>query len=139
MGLNSKKNDNFLRAGFFARERLQSNSAGILSNPINFTDPFEGVSSMLNRRSYFACVLFLAIFVSGFSSAIFAQSDTLHLVGLKGKVTVTRDERGIPYTEATNDEDLNFAQGYITASDRLWQMDVLRRTTRGEMSDLVTV
>ena len=47
-----------------------------------------------------------------------------------------RDERGIPYIEAANDEDLYFAQGYVTASDRLWQMDLQRRTARGELSEI---
>ena len=74
------------------------------------------------------CVLFL-------SAASLAQS-TLRVAGLKDKVTVHRDERSIPYIEANNDHDLYFAQGYITASDRLWQMDVLRRTARGELAEI---
>ncbi|MDT7687695.1 MAG: penicillin amidase [Acidobacteriota bacterium] len=60
----------------------------------------------------------------------------VHLQGLKKSVTVRRDERGIPYIEASNEEDLYFAQGYVTASDRLWQMDLLRRTARGELSEI---
>lgn len=56
--------------------------------------------------------------------------------GLKEKVTVRRDERGIPYIEATNPADLYFAQGYITASDRLWQMELYRRVARGETSEI---
>src|SRR5213078_4171198 len=64
------------------------------------------------------------------------SSQTLQLRGLRDRVTVRRDERGIPYIEATNDADLYFAQGYITASDRLWQMDLLRRTVRGELSEI---
>ena len=61
---------------------------------------------------------------------------SLQLRGLRDRVTVRRDERGIPYIEATNDADLYFAQGYVTASDRLWQMDLLRRTVRGELSEI---
>ncbi|HYX31037.1 MAG TPA: penicillin acylase family protein [Pyrinomonadaceae bacterium] len=61
---------------------------------------------------------------------------TLSIAGLRAPVTVRRDERGIPYIEATNDDDLYFAQGYITASDRLWQMDLLRRNVRGEMAEI---
>jgi penicillin amidase len=49
---------------------------------------------------------------------------------------VRRDGRGVPYIEAANDEDLMFAQGYVTASDRLWQMDLLRRTARGELAEI---
>ncbi|HSK63791.1 MAG TPA: penicillin acylase family protein [Pyrinomonadaceae bacterium] len=52
-------------------------------------------------------------------------------------MTITRDERGIPYIEAKNDEDLYFAQGYATAADRLWQMDLHRRTARGELAEIL--
>lgn len=64
------------------------------------------------------------------------RNDSLKVAGLKAPVTVRRDERGIPYIEAASDHDLYFAQGYITASDRLWQMDLLRRTARGELAEI---
>src|SRR5437870_4544909 len=64
------------------------------------------------------------------------DTQALSVAGLHQAVTIRRDERGIPYIEAANDEDLYFAQGYITASDRLWQMDLLRRTVRGELSEI---
>ena len=60
----------------------------------------------------------------------------VRLPGLRAEVKVRRDERGIPYIEAANEEDLYFAQGYVTASDRLFQMDLLRRTARGELSEI---
>jgi penicillin amidase len=66
-----------------------------------------------------------------------ATTKTLSLVGLRDSVTVRRDERGIPYIEAKNDDDLYFAQGYITASDRLFQMDLLRRSERGELAEVL--
>jgi len=66
-----------------------------------------------------------------------AQSDDKVAVqGLRAAVTIRRDERGIPYIEASNDEDLYFAQGYATATDRLWQMDLQRRTARGELAEI---
>ena len=71
-------------------------------------------------------------------TAVSAQSAavSLRVPGLQANVTVRRDERGIPYLEAANDHDLYFAQGYVTASDRLWQMDLLRRTARGELAEI---
>jgi len=57
--------------------------------------------------------------------------------GIKGPITIRRDERGIPYIEAQNDEDLYFGQGYATAQDRLWQMDLFRRTARGELAEVL--
>jgi penicillin G amidase len=73
------------------------------------------------------------------SSAVATQAkpSTLQLAGLRAAVTVRRDERGIPYIEADNQEDLYFAQGYVTASDRLWQMDLLRRTASGELAEIL--
>ncbi len=65
-----------------------------------------------------------------------AKTQSLQVAGLRAAVTIRRDERGIPYIEAANDEDLYFAQGYVTASDRLWQMDLQRRTARGELSEI---
>jgi penicillin amidase len=64
------------------------------------------------------------------------NSQTLRLAGLQSTVTVRRDERGIPYIEAANEADLYFAQGYVTASDRLFQMELFRRTARGELSEV---
>jgi penicillin G amidase len=65
------------------------------------------------------------------------NSRTLTVSGLRERVTVRRDERGIPYIEAKNEDDLYFAQGYVTASDRLWQMDLLRRSERGELAEVL--
>ena len=65
-----------------------------------------------------------------------AGSKTLMLAGLHDKVMVRRDERGIPYIEAANAADLYFAQGYVTASDRLFQMELFRRTARGELAEI---
>jgi penicillin G amidase len=65
-----------------------------------------------------------------------AQPSAEKLAGLHQKVAVTRDARGIPYINAENDRDLYFTQGYITASDRLWQMELLRRVARGETAEI---
>jgi len=62
---------------------------------------------------------------------------SIQLKGLKDRVVIHRDERGIPYVEAQNDEDLYFGQGYATAADRLWQMDLFRRTARGELAEVL--
>src|SRR5215813_14067530 len=61
---------------------------------------------------------------------------TLEVSGLKAPVTVRRDARGIPYIEAANAHDLFFAQGFVTAADRLWQMDLLRRSARGQLAEI---
>ncbi len=57
--------------------------------------------------------------------------------GLSAKVKVTRDHHGVPTIEAATLEDLFFAQGYVTAQDRLWQMDMMRRASAGELSEII--
>jgi penicillin amidase len=61
----------------------------------------------------------------------------LHLAGLRAPVTVRRDAHGVPHIEAANEDDLFAAQGYVTAQDRLWQMDTLRRNANGEMAEIM--
>src|SRR3954453_12350294 len=65
-----------------------------------------------------------------------AAQNEVPIEGLSAKVTVRRDARSIPYIEAANDADLYFAQGFETARDRLWQMDLLRRVARGETAEI---
>ena len=57
--------------------------------------------------------------------------------GISADVHVLRDGLGVPTIEAATNDDLFFAQGYITAQDRLWQMDMLRRSAAGELSEIV--
>ncbi|MBP6744550.1 penicillin acylase family protein [bacterium] len=46
------------------------------------------------------------------------------------------DERAVPYIEAASELDLYRIQGYVTAQDRLFQMDMMRRTAAGELSEV---
>jgi penicillin amidase len=56
--------------------------------------------------------------------------------GLKAGVIVDRDEWGRPWIRANSIEDLVTAQGYVMAQDRLWQMDLLRRASGGDLSEI---
>ena len=57
--------------------------------------------------------------------------------GVRHKVTVSFDHLGEPHIAAANPEDLLFAQGYVTAQERMWQMDGLRRLSAGDLSEIV--
>jgi penicillin amidase len=59
------------------------------------------------------------------------------LAGLHAPVTVRRDSHGVPQIEAADEDDLFTAQGYVTAQDRMWQMDMMRRNARGELSEVL--
>ena len=61
---------------------------------------------------------------------------TVQVTGLSAQVEVLRDARGVPHLRASSLEDLFFAQGYVTAQDRLWQMDLSRRLAEGELSEV---
>ena len=70
-------------------------------------------------------------------SALPQLDGRLQVNGLSAAVTVTRDTHGVPTIEAKSLADLFFAQGYVTAQDRLWQMDVMRRFGAGELSEIL--
>lgn len=70
-------------------------------------------------------------------SALPQLDGELKVSGLSGKVTVKRDNHGVPTIEAADLQDLFFAQGYVTAQDRLWQMDAMRRSAAGELSEIL--
>jgi penicillin G amidase len=61
----------------------------------------------------------------------------LPVKGLSAAVTVTRDEHGFPTITAANLDDLFFAQGFVTAQDRMFQMDGMRRYAAGELSEVI--
>lgn len=63
-------------------------------------------------------------------------SGDLAVTGLRKPVTVLRDKWGIPHIYAQNTEDLFFAQGFVAAQDRLYQIDIWRRIGRGELSEV---
>ncbi|WP_211240644.1 penicillin acylase family protein [Hamadaea tsunoensis] len=61
---------------------------------------------------------------------------TLTLPGLSAKVTVERDEYGIPQVYAQSADDLYRAEGYLHAQDRFWEMDFRRHVTAGRIAEL---
>ena len=62
-------------------------------------------------------------------------SGKLSLAGLAAPVQVIRDRWGVPHIYAQNLVDLFMAQGYVHAQDRLWQMELQRRTGHGQLAE----
>jgi penicillin amidase len=92
-------------------------------------------------RAITACLLVslvasIAFIVS--EKTVAGQTAPTLIPGLIDQVIIRRDERSIPYIQAKNDHDLYLAQGYVVASDRLWQMDLLRRSERGELAEILS-
>ncbi|MGE0552930.1 MAG: penicillin acylase family protein [Gemmatimonadales bacterium] len=61
----------------------------------------------------------------------------VELPGLDSTVEVRRDRWGVPHIYAKTSNDLFFAQGYVAASDRLWQMEMWRRQGEGLLSEVL--
>src|SRR5258708_7139016 len=70
-------------------------------------------------------------------AALAKTSGELRLPGLKKPVEVFRDPWGVPHIFAQNTDDLFFAQGFVAAQDRLWQMEMWRRAGEGTLSEVV--
>ncbi len=64
-------------------------------------------------------------------------SGTLVAIGLSAPVQVVRDKWGVPHISASNQHDLFFAQGFVQAQDRLFQMDLWRRSVQGRLSQVL--
>jgi penicillin amidase len=62
---------------------------------------------------------------------------SISLPGLQKEVTVARDNWGVPHIRASSLVDAVEAQGYVMAQDRLWQLDLMRRASRGQLSEIV--
>ena len=56
---------------------------------------------------------------------------------IAARATVVRDNLGVPHISAASWEDAIFLQGYVTAQDRMWQMDAFRRLAAGELAEVV--
>jgi penicillin G amidase len=106
--------------------------------------------SEVRRRSpalrilyYIICVLLVLLIATIWwlywtaHSAVPQMDGKISVPGISSKVRVVRDEHGVPTIEAATLEDLFFAQGYVTAQDRLWQMDLMRRAAAGELSEII--
>jgi penicillin amidase len=64
------------------------------------------------------------------------KNGTQHLDGLHDSIEIITDHYGVPHIYARNEDDLYFAQGYIHAQERLWQMELNRRIGSGQLSEI---
>lgn len=76
--------------------------------------------------------------VIGLATANLATLDgTIALPGLRADVRVVRDTWGVPHLYAQSTDDLFFAQGFVMAQDRLWQMEIWRRAAEGRLAEIL--
>ena len=76
--------------------------------------------------------------LSELTSGALARIDgEVSVKGLQADVRVVRDTWGVPHIYANSDVDLFFAQGYVAAQDRLWQMEMWRRSAEGRLAEVL--
>ncbi|GAA5201012.1 penicillin acylase family protein [Microbacterium jejuense] len=91
--------------------------------------------------SILAAVVVIALVAVGFVTYTVQRSfpqlsGEITVTGLDDQVTVQRDALGVPTITADSSHDLFFAQGYVQAQDRFWEMDFRRHVTSGRLSEL---
>jgi penicillin G amidase len=79
----------------------------------------------------------VAVAVMYVRSSLQTDEGTVHLPGLAAPVTVGWDSLDVPYVRARSVEDAYFAQGYLHARARLWQMEVTRRVAQGRLAEVL--
>ena len=96
----------------------------------------------LNPKLFIITGLISIVLLTVFSGiyTIYSQpkrNGEIKLTGLKDKVTIYFDSHGRPHIYTKNLHDLVFTQGYLTAQDRLFQLDITRRAAKGQLSEVV--
>ncbi|TFH32920.1 MAG: penicillin acylase family protein, partial [Anaerolineales bacterium] len=90
----------------------------------------------------FSSLLVLALILAGTGYFLVRRSfpttdGMVQVPGLQDRVEVFRDSFGVPHVYASNQHDLFFAQGYVHAQDRFWQMEFWRRIGSGRLSEIL--
>ena len=90
------------------------------------------------------CLLLLAIGCGGcffvnytLKRSVEAPEGVIEIPGLRDEVSIRRDGYGIPVVEAACEDDLFLATGYAMASDRLWQMVIMKMVAQGRLAEVV--
>lgn len=106
-------------------------------------DAFRGWPGWARATSYAVAALVLVLVVVAVGAVVLVrrplpQTDgTLTVPGLSEDVEVLRDARGVPQVYADDATDLFYAQGFVQAQDRFWDMDLRRHVTAGRLAELV--
>src|SRR5690348_8694205 len=92
------------------------------------------------RRILAGALLLALVFAGGFYGYLWSSlprvEGRIAVGGLKAEVTIARDSDGVPLITAGNDEDAAFGLGFVHAQDRLFQMETMRRSGAGRLSEI---
>jgi penicillin amidase len=125
----------------------------LLYRPAQYPDPSieDEVPPLPSRLPRNLTITFVAVLVllivAFYGTRIWARNamrdslpqldGSVAIPGLSAPVTVQRDTHGVPYIKAASLDNLIVAQGFVTAQDRLWQMEALRRHGSGTLAELL--
>jgi penicillin G amidase len=98
--------------------------------------PAETTSAPVNRGKSVSNEQSVSDLKEAARAALSKTQGTLQLAGLEHPVTVLRDSWGVPHIYAHNEHDLFFAQGFVTAQDRLFQMELWKRVGQGRLAEV---
>lgn len=106
----------------------------------SFLSFWKGFPTWL-RRSFAILILLLIAVKIGYSFLISSKaprlSGELKVPGLVKPVSIVRDSYGVPHIRSEDPHSAYFALGYVSASDRIFQMEILRKAGRGELSEIL--
>ncbi|HTQ44339.1 MAG TPA: penicillin acylase family protein [Polyangiaceae bacterium] len=91
-------------------------------------------------RLVFAAIVLAALATAGayfhLRRSLPQDEGVIHIAGPRDSIDVLRDRYDVPHIRARSLEDAMFALGFVHAQDRLWQMEVNRRTAAGRLSEI---
>ncbi len=105
--------------------------------------PATAVGRALKRQAVALALCFAALlcaYAANVALGLHAFATTRGTIGARGlyqPVAIVRDARDVPHIRAANDHDLFYAQGYVEASDRLFQLDLSRRYAYGTLAEVL--
>ena len=101
--------------------------------------PFCPVSRVLKFINLLiAAALLVALAIAyWFAYRVLPQTSGSLTLNVSAPATVTRNDLGVPHIKSASLEDAIYLQGYVSAQDRLWQMDATRRFAAGELSEII--
>ena len=97
------------------------------------------LSRILRAVNTLVAVVIVALLVGAYWFLVRPQPETSGSLPapVSAAVRIVREDRGVPHIEAGTQDDLFFGQGFATAQDRMWQLDLQRRAACGELAEVV--
>ncbi|PJZ58547.1 penicillin acylase [Leptospira barantonii] len=112
-----------------------------MKNFVQYVSNFWNRTPLWIRRSLVVVLVLIVILKAAFAFLIYSKaprlSGELKAPGLAKPVSVIRDSYGVPHIQSEDSASAYFALGYVSASDRLFQMEILRRAAKGELSEVL--